>query len=369
MYALVFLQGMVFYCAVATLYRTQAGISLTEMALIESVSLVLSIALEVPWGLVADRIGYRRTMIVCSLLFALSKVVFWQADGFGMFLLERVLLAVVCAGTSGVDASILVASCPEDKQHRVFGLYNALGSAGLLLSSVLFTLFLAMDYRRSALWTAIVYALAAIFPFFLTEVKAEQGEPRPALASLLSVLRDALRTPGLLLLILAGSLFGEVSHYAATFLSQVQYLRCGMGSAAIGAAFTLVTLMSLLSPLSEPLSRLWGERRTGTLLMFSVSGCCAVLAATVSPIVSILAFLLMEGAIALYNPLHSVLENRFIHTDDRATALSVNALLGNAVAVMVQLGLGRAADASPVAALLMCAVGCAGAACLFRRAV
>ncbi len=324
MYALVFLQGMVFYSAVATLYRTQAGISLTEMALIESVSFVLALLLEVPWGLLADRIGYRKTMIVCSVLFALSKVVFWQAETFVLFLLERVLLAVVCAGMSGVDASILVASCPEDRQQRVFGLYNALGNAGLLVASVGFTLFFTQDYRAAARWTAVAYALAALLPFFLTEVKAEAREARPALASLGEALRALLKTPALLLLILAGSLFGEVSHYAATFLSQLQYLRCGMGSAAMGAVFTGVTVMSLLSPLSEPLTDRLGKRRTGVLLMTTAAVCCIVLAATRSPAASVAAFLLIEAAVALYNPLHSVIENGFVHTQDRATALSVN---------------------------------------------
>ena len=104
---------MVFYAPVATLYRQAAGVGIFQITLIESVSLILSIVLEVPWGILADRIGYRKTMLICCGLFFVSKIFFWQAEGFGMFLLERILLGVTCAGLSGVDAGMLFLSCGE----------------------------------------------------------------------------------------------------------------------------------------------------------------------------------------------------------------------------------------------------------------
>lgn len=72
-----FLQGMVFYAAIATLYRQAAGVTVFQITLIESISLVLSMGLEIPWGLLAERMGYRRTMVVCSFVYFLSKIVFW----------------------------------------------------------------------------------------------------------------------------------------------------------------------------------------------------------------------------------------------------------------------------------------------------
>lgn len=42
------LQGLVFYMPIATLYRQAAGIGLTQIALLESISLILSLALEMP---------------------------------------------------------------------------------------------------------------------------------------------------------------------------------------------------------------------------------------------------------------------------------------------------------------------------------
>lgn len=77
MYAIALLQGMVFYGPIATLYRQAQGVSVFQITLIESLSMALAVALEIPWGVIADKIGYRHTMIFCSVLFFASKLVSW----------------------------------------------------------------------------------------------------------------------------------------------------------------------------------------------------------------------------------------------------------------------------------------------------
>lgn len=68
MYLMALLQGMVFYGPVATLYRQARGVTVFQITIIEGISLGLSLLLEIPWGVIADRIGYRKTMIFCSWL-------------------------------------------------------------------------------------------------------------------------------------------------------------------------------------------------------------------------------------------------------------------------------------------------------------
>ena len=77
MYAIALLQGMVFYGPIATLYRQSAGITIFEITMIESISLALSLLLELPWGIIADRIGYKKTMLFCCILYFLSKIVYF----------------------------------------------------------------------------------------------------------------------------------------------------------------------------------------------------------------------------------------------------------------------------------------------------
>lgn len=60
MYAIALLQGMVFYGPIATLYRQANGLTVFHITLIESVSYLLCILFEVPWGIIADKIGYKK---------------------------------------------------------------------------------------------------------------------------------------------------------------------------------------------------------------------------------------------------------------------------------------------------------------------
>ena len=201
MYSISFFQGMVFYSSIATLYRQAAGISIFQITMIESISLVLSFAFEIPWGVLADRIGYRRTMIICNTLFFISKIIFWKSQSFADFLLERVILAIVVSGVSGVDTSILYLSCDENDSQRAFGIYGGLGTAGLLSAAAIYTVFIKENYRTAGFLTVISYGIAAILSFGLKEVKAAQKGERMSLRHSLTILKETLFNRNLLFLI------------------------------------------------------------------------------------------------------------------------------------------------------------------------
>lgn len=204
MYAIALLQGMVFYGPIATLYRQNVGVTVFQIAVIEGLSLALSVCLELPWGVAADRIGYRRSMILCCGLYFASKLVFWRAEGFGMFLLERLMLSVVVAGLSGLEESILYCSCDTKQAQAVFGVYQALGTAGLLLASGAYSLLIGENYRLAGLLTALSYGLAAILSLGLAEVKPAGAGRGDAAGAFERALRGLLGNRRLLLLTLAG---------------------------------------------------------------------------------------------------------------------------------------------------------------------
>ena len=354
--AIAFLQGMVFYSAVATLYRQAAGLSIFAITAIEGASVALSMVLEVPWGWAADRIGYRRTMIICDLLFLATKIIFWKAGSFTGFLAERLLLAVVISGLSGVDSAMLYLSSEGSDAQRNEGFCRAAGEAGLLLSGFLYTMFLSGQYRRAALWTAIAYALAAALTFMLTEVRPESpGVKHPRI---LSLAKEHFRLPGMLPLVVCSAVYCETVHCVTVYFSQLQYLRCGMGPRAVGAAFLAVSAAGLCGPLSGRMTRRWGKRPFGRALLLISAICVLVLALTGRALISVFFIVLLSVLSALFIPLAWSAENDLVTSDDRATALSLNAMAGDSLAVLLDLGLGRAADASLPAAFGLCGMAC-----------
>lgn len=360
MYAISLLQGMVFYGPVATLYRQAQGVSVLQITVIESISLILCLLLEFPWGMIADKIGYKRTLLLCCVLYFISKIVFWKASGFGGFLLERVILSVVIAGLSGVDSAFLYLSCKKGESQKVFGIYNSLGTAGLLLAALLFSLFVGDHYRLAGFLTVISYGLAAMLSAGLTEVRRE-GERASRTENLWLPLQRTWKNRNLLLLLVGTALLGETHQTVTVFLNQLQYERCGLNPAAMGYIYILVTIAGLCGAWSYKFTERLGDLRCAALFYGSAAAACILLAITESPLLSVLGVLMLRLSFSLFQPLQTELQNRQISTDNRATALSVNAVIIDSVGAGTNIAFGKLAETSlPVTFLFgagLCLVG------------
>lgn len=407
MYAIAFLQGMVFYGPVATLYRQACGVSVFQITVIESISLFLCILLEVAWGVAADRIGYKKTMVFCCVLYFLSKIVFWRASGFGGFLAERVMLSIVIAGLSGVDTSILYLSCQRQNKNyqnkaessrgegesgrnetesgwsegegsrnerenggneaesgqsenessgngiensqQVFGMYNSLQMAGLLAASAVFSLFVGENYRLAGFLTALSYGGAAVLSLGLTEVSRE-GAERICFSRLKETLVCTLKDRRLLLFLLAVALLTETHQTVTVFLNQLQYEKCGLGNAAIGYIYIAATLLGMCGVYSARLTKKAGFKAAGLLFGGTAACSCAMLALSAKALPSVCAILVLRISNSLFQPFQTEIQNRLVHTEYRATALSIHAMLLDSVGVGTNLAFGALAEHSLTAA-------------------
>ena len=314
LYAMSFIQGMVFYVSIATLYRKACGVTVFQMTLIESISLALTMALELPWGIAAERIGYKRVLVICSFLSAFAKYIFWIADGFWLFLIERIVLAFVMAGLSGVDSSILYISCGENNAQKVFGTYTALGSAGLMIASAIFSLLPEGSYRLSALLTLITYSIAAMLSLFITEVKQKPDKPASPVSSFRHALHGLRISKGLIPLLILNVLLFETLHNITVFFSQLQYSRGGATMGILGAATIIGSICEMSGGLSDRLTKLMGEKRFGITIIALCAAGCFLMAFSSNLILSIAAVSIMFAACALMEPLTAVMENNVMAT-------------------------------------------------------
>jgi MFS family permease len=357
LYAISLLHGMVFYGPIATLYRQAAGVSVFQITLIESISLALCIALEMPWGAVADRIGYKNTMIINCAIYFVSKIVFWKADGFSDFLLERLMLSVVMAGMSGCDVSILYLSSSEGESHKVFGIYQSLMTAGLLAAAFVYSAFLKNDYRMAGFLTVLSYGAAALLTLGLKEVRgAEEKDERKGRfqIELLAVLKDWR----FLLVLIEMALLWETRQTITVFLSQLQYVRSGIPPSVMGYIYIVVTLTGLSGIWSAKVMRKTGMVRFGVWTFGAAAFACFLLAWTRNPVVSVLGIMLLQLAAALFYPLQLEIQNRHVKSADRATILSIYAVVTEGTGIFTNLLFGRAAEAGVFVAMLLGGVLC-----------
>lgn len=357
-----FLQGMVFYAPVAALYRTQAGVSLGQIALIESISWLVSLALEIPWGLVTARIGYRASLVVCCGVYFVSKLVFWQADSFGDFLTERLLLSLVTAGLSGCDSAYLYL-CAGKNAHRALGFYEALGMAGLLTASAVFALFVGDAYRLAALLTVGSYGLAALAALALPGVPAP---PRQSPARQLGCLAAQLKAqPRFALFVIAGALLAESAQFVTVFLSQLVYAEKGFGPQALTGAYLACTAVGLCAGASHRVTRRLGARTLGRVCFWTAGCVCALLAWNAPGAVAWV--LVLQAAAGVYRPWELARQNACaVRWGPPSVLVSGYAMLAGLVSSGMNAGLSRAADVCLPAAAAVCAGLCCAGALLFE---
>ncbi len=342
--ATAFLQGMVFYGPIATLYRQARGVSVFQITLIESISLACLIALEIPWGYVADRIGYRRTLAACNVLYFLSKIVFWRAEGFGGFLLERLMLSVVLSGFSGCDSAYLFSLAGEGESQKAFGAYEASATAGLVAASLLFSTAVGGDFDAAGFLTVLSYGAAMVLTFFLPEVPPPARRSAGFGARAGEAAREEWDNRRFLLFLAAAALLTESNQTITVFLSQLQYVRAGIPARAMGYLFIPLTLMGLFAARSHRLTARLGEGRalSGLFLLGALS--CGLLAVTGSPVLSVAGILALRLSASVFAPIGMEVQNRQVRSCGRATMLSVYSSVMNLVAVGTGLIFGRLAE-------------------------
>lgn len=363
MYAISLLQGMVFYAPIAALYRTAQGVTISQITLIEGISLILCLVFEVPWGMLAERIGYKRTLVVCNLLYALSKLVFWQATDFTGFLIERILLSAVIAGLSGVDVSILYLSCPRSKSQQVVGIYNALQTAGLLFASLVYSSALGEHYSAAGFLTVLSYTAAMLLSLFLVEVRSPDRRPADR-DRLLDSVGQLFSDRSLLLFLAAMALLQQTHQSVTVFFSQLQYQLCGMDAPAMGLAHILVSIAGLSAMLSPQVTKKAGARGTLQLCCALCAISCLLLFRFRLPWLSVLAVVALRMAFSLLEPLQTQLQNHAVTSTDRATALSIQTVVLDSTGAGISVMLGMVAEQDLALSFLTGGILCAISAIL-----
>lgn len=350
MYAIIFLQGFVFYGPVATLFRQARGLSMSEIFIIESISWVVIIILEVPWGWISDRFGYKRTLIVVNTLFFLSKIVFYLAHSFESFLLERLILSVVLSGLSGCDTAIIYDSIDPSQAQKVFGRYSAFGTLGFMLASILSAFIIPISLDYTALFTIVPYGVSVVVTFYLREVKTDVSEKTNIIQHFKSTLKDR----SIWIFVFAIVLVVEVAQAVTVFLNQAQYIKSGIDPKYFGLIIALIQGVRLMSVKASGASRKLGDLRAIGLFIVLIIGGCLVLAYTNGPILSVLGVLIIALSISMIGPIEVDIKNKSILGKDRATILSIYSMVGGLLASAGNIIIGRVAEYSLRAGFLTC---------------
>lgn len=327
-----FFGQLYFFVPVMTPYLQGKGLSLAQIAGMQTMLMVSMLAMEIPTGVLADRFGHRRSYQISMVMAALGELITLLADTYPEFMLGQFVAGTGFAFASGsVDALIYGSLSPE---NRTLGMQQAKGLQGaayqlaaLIAYSIggWLTRDLTMENMRFTLKLDVVFVgFAALITLLLREpvrdVMAERLRSLDLLGRGWRTIRTRPQVRRLILISIVTNPF--VPHllifYQAYFLrSEVPPMWLGLGL-ALGSGVAFFTQLH-----AWRLTTWLGENRALTVATILPGVLYLLMAISHTPVLAVTLFVVQWGITQIAGPLFSGLYNEHIEEGARATTLSL----------------------------------------------
>ncbi len=351
-----------FIWGINTLFLLDAGLSNAEAFAANAFFTVGQVIFEVPTGVVADTRGRQFSYLLGAgtlLLSTLLYLVMWQlhASLWG-WAIASILLGLGFTFFSGATEAWLVdalaATGYKGHLEHVFGRAQTIGGAAMLVGSVSGGLIaqvtnLGVPYlvRAALLGVTLLIALR-----FMRDLGFTPDRDVSAAAAVRNVVRGAVdggfrRPPVRWLMLAAPFSFGVgiyVFYAAQPYLLELFGDKTAYGIAGLAAA--IVAGAQIVGGLIVSRVRRFFTRRTDALIVGTVLN--VILLVVIGLVGNFwIALLLLAGwamVFAIEAPMRQAFLNGLIPSEQRATVLSFDNLMGSAGGVVIQPALGRTAD-------------------------
>jgi MFS family permease len=351
-----------FIWGVNTLFLLDAGLSNTEAFAANAFFTVGQVLFEVPTGVVADTRGRRFSFVLGTATLLGSTLLYlamWQVHAPLLgWAIASILLGLGFTFFSGATEAWLVDALAHTgftgSLEAVFGRAQVAGGIAMLSGSVAGGIVaqlsnLGVPYVLRAAMLGVTLLVALRFMHDLGFSPARQGNPLTAVRKVVSGAIDGgFRNPPVRWLMLAAPFTGGVGFYA--FYAAQPYLlelygdETAYGIAGLAAA--LIAAAQIVGGLLVSRVRRLFSRRTHALILGGVLNVVLLAAVGLTSNFALALVLLALWALifAFEMPLRQAFVNGVIPSEQRATVLSFDALMGSAGGVVAQPALGRAAD-------------------------
>lgn len=351
-----------FIWGINTLFLLDAGLSNAEAFAANAFFTLGEVLFEIPTGVIADTRGRRFSYLLGAATLLLSTLLYllmwqWRAPFVG-WALSSVLLGLGFTFFSGATEAWLVdalrATGFTGHLEGVFGRAQTIGGIAMLVGSVSGGVIaqatnLGVPYLARAAMLGVTVVVALRFMHDLGFTPDRTASP---VAAVRTVIRGSVdggfRNPPVRWLMLAAPFTagtGIFVFYAAQpYLLQLYGDKTAYGIAGLAAA--LVAGAQIVGGLAVGRVRRFFRRRTDALILGGILNVGLLALIGMSGNFAIALGLLAAWCLvfAIESPLRQAFINGLIPSEQRATVLSFDSLMGSAGGVVAQPALGRAAD-------------------------
>lgn len=177
LYVSVFFSGLVFWYSIEKLFMTQIGFSSSTIMLTMAMMTAVTLALEIPSGIIADRWSRKGVIAIAQTSLAVSSLIAYLSDSPPLYIVSALIWGIYYAMNSGAVESVIYDVLLEENGSRK-GFEKYYGRSRILLSVSLITGALASsaiaNYHDIRLAFLLTIPSALIALFFLSFFKEPQ---------------------------------------------------------------------------------------------------------------------------------------------------------------------------------------------------
>ena len=316
------------------IFLQDKGLSLTQIGLLEALAWVLTAAAEVPTGALADRWGRKTSLAIGSLVYAVSMFLILAEAMSPAFLVGYALWNSSFAFVSGADQALLYDSLKADGREseaaKQSGRSAAIQQASQGIAALAGAALATIDITLCFTLCGVAALLSAGLILTVNEPPHhEEGEEQLGYwQNLRAGVAIAARRPIVRTLLLLSATFFVVPLIVYYFLLQPYALEVGLPIAALGLVVVGIQAATVAAS--------WVAYRSGERFAIAtivgtsgalVIAACMVLA--VRPSIPTIGLMLVVALMpAIVGPLLLARINDLIPSGQRATILSLSAVLG-----------------------------------------
>ena len=338
------------------------GLTLVQISLIESIVIGTIFLMEVPTGVMADRIGRKWSIFAATVLLMSAEFIFIFARTFEWYVLVALLTGAGFAFASGAVEALVYDSLPpenrEEAMKRAMGRVNSWGQIAFVIAPIIGGLIIGdasvENFIPAIALTVVALLIGALVCLTLREPAIDTSEKKTSSMTLLRdgvhLLRHHQRLRRLAMLVVFTT---PITSSLVTTLGPPYLVQ---NDAAPFMAGVVLSVGSLLAAFTQryayKLEEWLGQGRAIAVLILLPGFMYWLLAAVAGPAATVLVMILMYGVNDMKDPLFSAYQNAFIESKNRATVLSLINMFLNLYAAIAMPIFAAIAETSLVNAFL-----------------
>ncbi|MCA9685334.1 MAG: MFS transporter [Myxococcales bacterium] len=343
-------QMAMFPIAVLSVFlQREVGFSITQIMLLQGVFGLTMVLLEFPSGYLADRIGYRRSLIVAFVLWTCAWPIYGLVPTWPGVVCAELLLGVGMAMLSGCDTALLYESLREqgreDEFPRWAGRQTSSGQlaegAAALVAGLLFAVAVWGPFIAQALSSLVGLGLALA----LVEPARERPDFADSLGQMRAMVRHALVDDRSLRAVMLTAVILGLASFIPVWTVQIYALEAGLPEPWLGPMWAVANFTVALAALIG--HRIFARAPLATVALW----CTALIGlgylglGLSHAVWGVAAYYLLTIMRGLQGPVFAHREQQLVPSRDRAGFLSLRSMIFRFAFLLVGPAVGWAVDA------------------------